>query len=225
MIHYHGMPVSGGFEESTEFSKGRHVLVSYAYPAPIEWVSETCSSFVLDNGAFSLWRKKRTPDWDAYVAWVSKWSRHPRYDWSLIPDIIDGTEDDNKRLVVKYAKQLKNAVPVWHLHESLEYLDKLCSIFQRVALGSSGQWSHPGTPQWKERMAEALAVACDSEGFPRTRLHGLRMLNPKLFVSMPLSSADSTNAGVNAGSKGRFGPYLPAKAAMRAAIIASHRIP
>jgi hypothetical protein len=221
VIHYHGMPVSGAYPESTEFSKGRHVLISYKYPQVLECVADTCSSFCIDNRAFSFWKKKQPVDWDKYAAWVGEWSRHPRYDWCLIPDIIDGSEADNKKLVLKY-RRLPHAVPVYHMHESLEYLDALCQHFPRVALGSSGEWAHPNTTPWWGRMTQMLEVACDQHGRPRTKLHGLRMLNPKVFTRIPFSSADSTNAGVNAGSKGRFGAYLPAKASLRAAVIASN---
>ena len=55
---------------------------------------------------------------------------------------------------------------------------------------------------------------------PKCKIHGLRMLNPKVFTKLPLSSADSTNAAVNCGSLDRFGIYKPATAAQRAAVIA-----
>jgi hypothetical protein len=46
------------------------------------------------------------------------------------------------------------------------------------------------------------------------------MLAPKVFRNLPLSSADSTNASVSAGKKGRFGTYLPISAWQRASVIA-----
>lgn len=46
------------------------------------------------------------------------------------------------------------------------------------------------------------------------------MLNPKVFTKLPLSSADSTNAAVNCGSKDRFGIYRPVTAGQRAQVIA-----
>jgi hypothetical protein len=106
------------------------------------------------------------------------------------------------------------------MHESLDWLDWLVSNFQTVALGSSGQWRHPGTAAWWQRMAEAMATACDKAGRPRARLHGLRMLDPDIFRRLPLASADSTNAAVNCGSIARFGSYVPPTAAQRADVIA-----
>ena len=220
MIHYHGLPISGSFAEQVEFAKSRHVLISFATPQVLEAVADVCSSFCLDNGAFSMWRKGVTPDWDAYVRWVKYWDQHPRYDFCFSPDVIDGSEVDNKRLLVQYCKKLKAAVPVYHLHESLEYASKLCELFPRVAIGSSGEWPTPGAAKWWVRMGEVMGSMTDSEGRPKAKLHGLRMLNPKLFT-LPLSSADSCNAGINAGSKSRFGMYMPPKASQRAAVIAA----
>lgn len=65
-----------------------------------------------------------------------------------------------------------------------------------------------------------MAVACDKDGRPRTKLHGLRMLDPEIFTRLPLSSADSVNAAVNGGSVSRFGMYVPPTAAQRAEVIA-----
>ena len=111
-------------------------------------------------------------------------------------------------------------VPVWHLHESLERLQRLASEWQTVAIGSSGQWSKPGTNPWWKRISAAMNAICDDRGRPVCRLHGLRMLDPAIFHQLPLSSADSTNAAVNGGSISRFGMYVPPTAGQRANVIA-----
>ena len=221
MIHYHGLRISGTHRDNVEFARNRHVLVSYMAKDVLELVCSVCSSFCIDNGAFSAWKSGTAVDWEGYAEWVREWHQHPRYDFALIPDVIDGGELDNKKLVLKYRKKFKDAVPIWHLHESLQYLDVLCRTFPRVALGSSGQWATPGTADWWVRINEAMEVACDDRGRPRTRLHGLRMLSTKVFPRLPLASADSCNAGINAGSKGRFGMYMPPKSSQRTTIIAS----
>jgi hypothetical protein len=221
MIHYHGLPISGKVSDQVEFAKNRHVLISFWVPQPLAIVADVCSSFCLDNGAFSAWKRGVQPNWDDYVRWVSEWSRHPRYDFAFIPDVIGGNEQANKALVCRYAKKIKDGVPVYHLHESLDYAAKLCELFPRVAIGSSGEWPTPGAGKWWKRMAEVMGVMVDSDGFPKTRLHGLRMLSPKVFPRLPLTSADSCNAGMNAGSEKRFGAYLPPKAHHRATVIAA----
>lgn len=182
-------------------------------------VAEACQSFVLDNGAFTVWKQGGQLDVTGYMQWVLEWHRHPGFDWALIPDVIEGTEKENDDLVKAWPKALPG-VPVWHMHESIARLQWLARQYRVVALGSSGQYASVGTKEWWQRMAEALKAICDDKGRPMCKLHGLRMLDPDVFTRLPLSSADSTNAAVNSGSLSRFGMYLPPTAAQRAAVIA-----
>lgn len=223
MIHYHGTPVSGKRQDAATFLTGRHGLVSFYRPDDMPAVAAYCQSFVLDNGAFSHWRAgKGDIDFYKYKDWVESWCLHPGFDWCLIPDKIDGTEQQNADLVKLWLRcgSPARAVPVWHMHESFDYLNYLVSNFERVALGSSGEWSSPGSRKWWERMRTVMLVACDMKGRPRAKLHGLRMLNPRVFTKLPLSSADSTNAAVNCGNVKRFGMYPAPTAGQRAITIA-----
>lgn len=224
MIKYHGTPIGGKHTDAVEVLRGRHGLVSFAHPEQLSIVMDMCQSFVLDNGAFSKWKKTGDPiDFHAYVRWVTGIYRHPRFDWCLIPDVIDGDEDTNSGLVLDWVRMGLRAkgVPVWHLHESLEYLAWLVEDFEWVALGSSGEWPNPGTKGWWGRMNQAMKVCCDDSGRPKCKLHGLRMLNPEIFRHLPLASADSTNAAIHNNDISRFGMYAPPSAGARAAVIAS----
>lgn len=219
MIHYHGTPVGGSRQDAARFLAGRHALVPFSYPEDIGIVAEVCQSFCLDNGAFTVWKQGGQLDVPGYIEWVRQWYRHPGFDFALIPDVIDGTEDENDTLVRSWPKALPGA-PVWHMHETLARLQWLARTYRVVALGSSGQYASVGTSKWWERMNEAMRSICDDQGKPMCKLHGLRMLDPQVFQHLPLSSADSTNAAVNSGSLSRFGMYLPPTASQRAAVIA-----
>jgi hypothetical protein len=223
VIHYHGTPIGGTRQDAARFLIGRHALVSFYRPDDLPAVLECCQSFVLDNGAFSHWKAgKGDIDFNAYADWVCEYSRHPSFDWCLIPDKIDGSEEQNKDLVMRWLRCGFRAkgVPVWHLHESLEWLEWLADRFEIVALGSSGQWATVGTGGWWARISEVMDVLCDSKGRPKCKIHGLRMLDPDVFTRLPFSSADSTNAAVNGGSVSRFGSYPAPTASQRAAVIA-----
>jgi hypothetical protein len=158
-------------------------------------------------------------DWTQYYEWCEEWHRHPAFAWAIIPDVIDGSEDDNDALLNEWPGHI-DGVPVWHLHESFDRLDKLTKEYPRIAFGSSGVWKTPGSGHWWSRMKEVMNFLCDDEGRPPCKLHGLRMLNPRVFSLLPLSSADSTNAGMNAGATKRFGNYVPVSPAARATVIA-----
>lgn len=219
MIHYHGTPIGGSRQDAARFLIGRHALVSFAYQQDMPIVADVCQSFVLDNGAFTAWKQGGEVDVDGYVEWVAQWYRHPGFDWALIPDVIEGKEEDNDYLIRKWPKTLPG-VPVWHMHEPTARLLYLARNWRTVALGSSGEFASVGTPQWWERMNQAMRTICDDNGRPICKLHGLRMLDPQVFSNLPLSSADSTNAAVNSGSLSRFGMYVPPTAAQRATVIA-----
>lgn len=224
MIHYHGTPCGGPRQDVARFLAGRHALIPWPRQEDLGVSAGVCQSFCLDNGAYSAWVSGHPiTEWGAYYEFCVHWSRHPAFDFAIIPDIIDGIESDNDKLVSQWNATVSRwqiGAPVWHMHESLDRLDRLVSHWPRVCLGSSGQWASVGTDSWWRRMSEAMDVACDSAGRPRCKLHGLRMLDPEVFSRLPLSSADSTNAVRNSASVSRYGMYAPPTAAQRMATIA-----
>lgn len=219
MIHYHGTPCGATREDVSRFLARRHALISFFRPEDIGTAAEVCQSFCIDNGAFSAWKSGHSVnDWSAYYEWLGLWINHPACDWAIIPDVIGGTEGENDRLIDQWQLGRHKGVPVWHMHESLDRLDRLCE-WPRVALGSSGEFSEVGDRRWWDRMADAMDVCCRN-GTPRTKLHGLRMLDPAVFHRLPLASADSTNAVRNSSNLRRFGQYVPPNASTRMSIIA-----
>lgn len=225
MIHYHGGPITPN-EVAIKLWKARHAMISFAHLEQICLAAEVCQSFTLDNGAYSFWKVGKKPDWEKYKSWVDKWATHPGCDFFIIPDVINGTEKENNALISwwftnRADSRIHQSVPVWHMHESLNRLESLF-IYPRVAIGSSGEYATVGTQIWWKRMAEAMRVICDDEGKPRTKLHGLRMLNPTVFSHLPLSSADSTNVARNIGLDVRWekNPYCPMTKATKALILA-----
>jgi len=173
-------------------------MVSFAYPSQIPIAAQVCQSFALDNGAFSFWRAKQKTDWQGYYQWLEEWLFHPACDWALIPDVIEGSEKDNDRLIKKWPFGFRG-VPVWHLNESPERLVRLSEEWPIVALGSSGEYDVANFGKCLDRLRQVLPSICNKHGFPKIKLHGLRMLRPDFFTQIPLSSADSTMVARNIG--------------------------
>jgi hypothetical protein len=220
MIHYHGIAGAGSIFDNVKFTKGRHVFISFARPDVLPMVSDLCSSFALDNGAFTAWKQGIKFDWTGYQDFVETWRHHPAFDFSIIPDVIDGTEKENDALLDQWNFPKGVGIPVYHLHESLERLDRLIEQFGFIALGSSGDYATPGTKSWWRRIRQIMDVATDDRGRPRARIHGLRMLSPKIFSRLPLRSADSTNAERNGLFENRFGMYPSPTRGQRSVVIA-----
>lgn len=220
MIHYHGLPISPETTAVGALDAG-HAFVSFAAPGQLGAAVDVCQSFAIDNGAFSAWRAGRpVTDWSQFYAWAEECMRIPSCDFAVVPDVIEGDEEANDALVAEWPLPRWFGAPVWHMHESPERLARLVAEWPRVCLGSSGEFAVVGSEAWWSRMAQAMAACCDSRGRPRAKLHGLRMLNPKVFTRLPLASADSTNIARNVNiDKAWYGTYLPATKEARARVM------
>jgi hypothetical protein len=219
LIHYHGGPI---WPESAaaKIWKNRHSFVSFARPEQIGVAAHVSGTFALDNGAFSFWKSGNATDWNGYYEFVEKWNRHPGFDWALIPDVIAGDVQQNMDLIDEWPFSKNIGVPVWHLHEPLHWLVFLCEGFQRVAIGSSGEFAKIGTDSWWNRMAEAMNKIVDGNGRPICKLHGLRMLDPAVFTKFPFSSCDSTNVAQNCRDSKRWTVYNPPNNETRGLVLA-----
>lgn len=224
VIKYHGTPFSGSNSEAAEALIGRHAFVSFAAPFQLEICLQVCQSIALDNGAFSAWKSGKDIEWNDYFEWAQKLMRHPCVDWAVIPDVIDGDEEANIKLISRWSEwfhqdAMSFGVPVWHMHESDTKLKYLALAYKRIAIGSSAEYSQVGTHKWHERMTWAMKLICEN-GQPKTKVHMLRGLDPGVFKMYPFASADSTNAGRNCGMDGAWkGTYAPSSTGWRARVI------
>ena len=223
MIHYHGLPITPATVAHKAIDAG-HAFVSFRHNDQLTVAIEVCQSFAIDNGAFSAWKSGNPiTDWTEFYDWSLNLKKVPSCDFAVIPDVIDGTEDDNDALLRDCPLPNWFGAPVWHLHESLERLEQLANTYVRVCFGSSGEYAMVGTQKWWSRMGQAMRVICDDMGRPSCKLHGLRMLDTQIFTKFPFSSADSTNIGRNVGidAHWKHGNYLPPTKEMRAQLMRS----
>ena len=200
MIKYHGTPCSP-MKVFYEAFTNKKVLIPYPRPDDLKRALEVCDSIILDNGAFSIWKKGIEVDWNKFYLWVE--TVVDKIDFFFIPDVIDGTEEENNHLIADYFLRGKTkGVPIWHVNESLERLDNLMNSFDYIAIGSAGEYSQLNTPKWNSKMHEAMTVICDNKGFPKVKIHMLRCLDSRIFTKYPFYSGDSTNVAMNHNRKG-----------------------
>lgn len=202
-VHYHGGPIWGGDELLKALYRDSGALVSYARPDQIKKISIIKCKLVLDNGAFSTWRGMKysySPEWwkkhwEGYYDFVGSW--FSRIEWFIIPDVIEGTEQENDALIEQVPAWLMcKAVPVWHSDESIERFVRLCERFERVAIGCCGPHRSIRSAAWKKRMTEAFSAIYVERSLP-VKIHGLRMLDGRALSQFPFDSADSTNVAIN----------------------------
>lgn len=201
-VHYHGGPLWGGDELLKALYENSGALVSFRRPEQLPKIAKLRCKIMLDNGAFSTWKATKENvsfNWDAhwtnYYLWVWKW--FTRIDYFIIPDVIEGTEEENDCLISRCPKFMKSkAIPVWHSNEGLERLGRLCDEFDYIAVGCCGESGKIRSPAWVERM-DAIFNFLYVENNYNTKLHGLRMLDGRALSKYPFVSADSTNVAIN----------------------------
>lgn len=223
MIHYHGLPINPQ-TAARHAVDGGHAFVSFYDPQPLGLAVEVCQSFAVDNGAFSAWKRgEPVRCWRGFYEWAAYCKLVPSCDFAVVPDVIDGSEADNDALLTEWPLPKWFGAPVWHMHESLDRLERLASVWPRVCIGSSGEFATIGSQAWWGQIARAMRVVCNDDGQPMVKLHGLRMLNPEVFTRLPFASADSTNIGRNVGidQAWKNGNYPPPTKEMRAAVMRS----
>jgi hypothetical protein len=185
---------------------------------------------LVDNGAFSLHKQgvsARDESYlEAYEAWAQDILDRCPQAIAVIPDVIGGTVDENAELVRTSMLDYERAMPIWHMHEPISYLLHLCTDFNYVGIGSSGDFWQCGSPAWHARIQEALEAidaweASSNGAYLRPRLHMMRAQSMAHLYAF--DTADSCNVAVNHCRYKDQGPGYVAKFAERAAakIVAS----
>lgn len=195
MIHYHGTPITPN-TAALEMA-GRCFCVSHARPDQVELAHKIGQSVMLDNGAFSVWKRGYQADWKSYYRFCDKWLDY-RTTWAVIPDEIEGDESAQNDLLKQWPFGDRGA-PVWHMHESIDRILDLIDDFTMVCIGSSAEYAVVLSPIWQRRMDEVWNVI--SKTHARTpwihMLRGMQLIRHR----WPFASVDSTDIARNHNGK------------------------
>lgn len=191
MIHYHGTPITP--VAALYELAGRHFCVSHARPEQVARVHEIGQSVMLDNGAFSKWKRAADTDWPRFYDWCDRWLSYPST-WAVIPDVIDGGSQLQDALLRDWPFGHRGA-PVWHMDEPLSRLLRLCSEWPKVCIGSTAEYRVVMSDVWRRRMDECWnALAAEHRHLPWVHmLRGMQCGGEQ----WPFASADSTNIAQN----------------------------
>lgn len=194
---FHGTPITP--TSVIELLSGFDFCVSYFRPDQIELVSRIARSFIIDNGAFSAWRKGivlSAEYWEGYYAFVRLWLHLVK--WFVIPDVIGaGTQEQNALIRDVPADLRAKAVPVWHMDEPISQFLALAEKWPRVAIGSTAEFRVVGSRDWRDRMDELWNEVIRVLGrIPDTHmLRGMQCLLD--HFGYPFTSVDSTDIARN----------------------------
>lgn len=200
-IHYHGTPLT----PRSEMLKmaGKCFCVSFANPADADWCLQHGQSVMWDNGEYVFFKKRVAlealgrvslppTDWKKLYIWLEPRLGHPH--WAVVPDVINGTVEQQRELVAQWPFPKELSAPVWHTGLPVDYLLELADNWPRICFGSSGAYWQVGSPDWERRTDEAFNQL-ERRGL-RPWVHMLRGL-AMCGDRWPFASADSTNVARN----------------------------
>lgn len=195
-IHYHGTPITPTSLLLGPMA-GAHFCVSHAQPQQVRQAHEVGQSVMLDNGAFSAWRRGFEVDWGAYYEWTDRWLDCPTT-WAVIPDVIVGDVAVQDDLVALWPHGDRGA-PVWHMHEPIARLMALVDSWPRVCIGSSAEFATILSAPWEQKMDEAWReISHRHRRTPNVHmLRGLQLVRHR----WPFASVDSTDIARNHSAK------------------------
>lgn len=190
-IHYHGTPITP-MAALYELA-GRCFCVSFAAPQDVARCHMIGQSVMLDNGAFSKWKKGTATNWPAYYEWSDEWLNYPTT-WAVIPDEIDAGPAAQDSLLAEWPYGDRGA-PVWHMDEPIDRLAELCENWPKVCIGSTSIYAEVMSPAWVRCMDEAWdRLAKQHHRLPW--VHMLRGMNCS-GNRWPFASVDSTDIARN----------------------------
>jgi hypothetical protein len=143
---------------------------------------------MMDNGAFTAYTQGKSLDYDGFVEWCNEFLQPPH--WAVIPDVIDGSVEQQREYLKRWPFPKELSAPVFHLGLDLDWMLELADNYPRFCLGSSGEFWQIGTRKWHQRMDQVFELLAKKRFMPW--VHGMRMLGQS-DGKYPLASADSSN--------------------------------
>ena len=191
MIHYHGTPLTR--KEQLYKMAGKHFCVRFLNPQDAKTCMQIGQSVMWDNGAFSSFKNGEKLNYKKYYSWLEDKLGHPH--WGVIPDIIDGSIAEQKKLLLQFPYPAELSAPVWHIALDINYLYFLIDRYPRVCFGSSGDYWNVGSMKWCERVDYVFNQLVKKYKYI-PNIHMLRGLSLG-GTKYPFASADSVNVARN----------------------------
>jgi hypothetical protein len=216
----HGTPITPNHLLPT--LDGGSFCVSFATPRQLEKCIELVGEdevLILDNAAFTIWQIKMDPKRElparlqfdspahyreTFWAWANEIQARCPQAIAVIPDVIEGSEQDNLLEMSWALREGLSAYPertmsIWHLDDSQDFLATQCKLMNFVGIGSTQTIDvQKHKAAYLEVIARVyttrLAIEAVHGNAPWIHLmRGLGIMNRCAWVD----SADSTNVARN----------------------------
>lgn len=169
--------------------------MSFIRPDDVRRVHDIGQSVMLDNGAYSAWKRGAATNWPGYYKWCDQWLHYPTT-WAVPPDVIDAPSQEQDAMLNEWPHGKRQAGPVFHLDEPLYRLCRLVDDgWSRVCIGSTAEYAVVLSEAWERRMDETWDQLART--FGRTPpIHMLRGMQCS-GLRWPFASVDSTDIAQN----------------------------
>lgn len=183
--------VVGDASTARRMLAGRRMLMSYAMTLGAKpWLrgpavgdlAAMSSGFVLDSGAFSVWRSGAAVDMGAYVDWIA--AAGAKADFAIALDVIGDAEASvrNWRAMLGMGIRCPLA-PVYHEGDPIAHLAEYTSVGGVVCVGRiEGRRSRERTLAFYDECFNAC---------PDAKLHALGISSSEVLERYPFASFDS----------------------------------
>ena len=175
---------------------GKHVMLEFAtQPDNHALLTEIAHSFAMSNPNWKNFKGKEVlSEFREFNNWIEGWSRHPGFDFYLMPFSSDPKNPSLRKQWENYcsAEILIKGVPVFNINHPTEELDAILAAKpQKIALTSDPFQPPRGSSAWWTAISKVMVKLVDEKGRPISQIHGVDMLDPTIFSHVPLASADS----------------------------------
>lgn len=191
---------------------GADLLISYAFKDRcIKRFNEGFKIF-LDSGAFSVWKRGESIDIKQYKDFCLKYQDQIEFAANL--DVIPGSwghVPTHKDIELSAQKSFQNylylkdslkckVVPVFHQHESVEWLDKILTEIDNddlVAISPANDQVRESRIQWLDTIWSKM-ININRE--PTVNCHAFGVTTPKIIKRYPWYSVDSSTPSQHAAN-------------------------
>ena len=161
------------------------VLVAVPYITALDTFD--CRNWMLDSGAYTVFKSGKTIDLDWYIGFALEQQNGPRPPVEIVAlDVIGDGPASLRNAESMAAAGVKNLVPVFHAGEDWQLLKAYCAEFPKVGIarGALGYHASKLALSWVER----VFALC----WPH-RFHSFGWLSEKLLMRYPFETADSSS--------------------------------
>jgi len=145
-------------------------------------------SFFLDSGAFSAWSKGIEINIRDYIKFIKENINY--IDTYAVLDDIQNPDKTLENQKIMEEAGLK-PLPCYHYGEDIKYLEYYLKNYEYIAFGGMVPISTKDLIQWLDNLFSKYI--CNSDGYPKIKIHGFGLTTYELLLRYPWYSVDSAS--------------------------------